>query len=354
MKISKQAEVLLDALDAASEGRMKIGLEFVRAVFLKAFPQWQGLADRRERLRTLLDELASAERVRLPKDRRRGWEQSPAPALPRSIMIAREIVPAEAPFDHRTFPWVLELAFVVGLRAVANANELRCIHDFLKDHPERRPIVPVKERSFQLFGDEKRLDSLRKTKLFGAGRLTLELLRCRDVPASLPCVPAPQASNGMWLIVENEAAFDSFTRLNRVIALHSGVILGSGRNVLRAVDFLARLIASSAHRDFLYFGDIDRDGIEIPALLDRRLHRHAGHRVIPAEEYYDCLLTVSGIGGNSPAIAESDPVVSWFSPRTRDRIQAALAGTRPLVQEAIGWEFLSARFNLAAASDSES
>lgn len=346
MQISKQAEVLLNALDAASEGRMKIDLESVRAVFLKTFPQWQGLADRRERLRTLLDELASAERVQLPKDRRRGWEQSPAPALPRSVTIVREAALAEAPFDHRSFPWVVELAFVAGLRAVTNSYELRRIHEFLKDHPERRPVVPVKERAFQLFGDEKRLDDLRKTKLFDSDRLTLEMLRCRDVSASLPCVPAPRPSNSTWLVVENEAAFDSFTRLNSALALHAGIVLGSGRNVLRAVDFLATLLASSPHCDLLYFGDIDRDGIEIPALLDRRMNKHGGHHILPADKYYDWLLTVSGIGADTQTSDDLNSTVDWFAPSMRGRILAALSRPRPLVQEAIGWEFLSAQFKV--------
>lgn len=47
--------------------------------------------------------------------------------------------------------------------------------------------------------------------------------------------------------------------------------------MLRAVDFLAILVASSAQRDFLYFGDIERDGIEIPKLLDQRLHERTAH-----------------------------------------------------------------------------
>jgi hypothetical protein len=71
--------------------------------------------------------------------------------------------------------------------------------------------------------------------------------------------------------------------------------------VLRAVDFLATLVASSAHRDFLYFGDVERDGIEIPRLLDQRLHERTAHRMTPAEQYYE-LLRAAGIGGDSLAV----------------------------------------------------
>lgn len=351
MEISKPAEILLEALVSASSGRVRIEIDAIRAAFLSAFPQWQGSADRRERLSTLLAELATAERVRLPRDHRRGWEQTPAPPLPRSVIIVREAAPSEVSFDHRNFPWVLELSFVATLRAVVNPEELRLIHDFLKDDPERRPIVPVKERSFQLFGHEKRLDSLRKTKLFDPGRLTLELLRCRDVPASLPSVPAPRPSEGRWLIVENEATFHSFARMNRVLALHAGVALGSGRNVLRAVDFLLTLSGTNTHphtAGFVYFGDIDRDGIEIPVELDRRLRQRSSVGVSPARRYYEWLLSTQ----SAPIASSSDPdstlpALQWFPEDVRADARAALRG-KPLVQEAIGWEFLATHLDLSS------
>lgn len=346
MEISKQAEVLLGALETASRGRTKIALDSIRAVFLEAFPQWQGLTDRRERLRTLLDELAAAGRVQLPQDQRRSWEQSPAPALPRSISLVRELSALDASFNHRTFPWVLELAFIAGLRAITNPDELRRIHDFLKDHPERRPIVPVKERAFQLFGDEKRLDDLRKTKLFDTGRLTLEMLRCRDVSTSLSCIPSPRPSGSTWLIVENEATFDSFTRLNRVLSLHAGIVLGSGRNVLRAVHFLETLLASSVHRDFFYFGDIDKHGIAIPMLLDRHLFERTGHHVVAAAEYYEWLLESSKIDVMQSANVERSMAIGWLPVRLREPVQGVLNQGRRLAQEAIGWEFLCTRFKL--------
>ena len=352
MEISKAAETLLEALASAAGGRVRIEIDTIRAAFLSAFPQWQGSADRRERLSTLLAELATAERVRLPGDRRQGWEQAPAPPLPRWLMLLREAAPAETSFDHRNFPWVLELSFVASLRTVLNPEELRLIHDFLKDCPERRPIVPVKERSFQLFGNEKRLDSLRKTKLFDPGRLTLELLRCRDVPASLPSVPAPRPSEGEWLIVENEATFHSFARMNRALALHAGVALGSGRNVLRAVDFLLTLSGTNTHphaAGFVYFGDIDRDGIEIPLELDRRLRQRGPFGVSPAMRYYEWLFSTRfGIAQTVADPASTLAALQWFPEDFRGGVCSALQG-KPLVQEAIGWEFLT--INLGLNSD---
>jgi len=45
--------------------------------------------------------------------------------------------------------------------------------------------VPHRERSVQLFGNEKRLDALLRTKLFTSGALTLALLRCYAAPLPL-------------------------------------------------------------------------------------------------------------------------------------------------------------------------
>jgi len=52
------------------------------------------------------------------------------------------------------------------------------INQFLKEGGEQRPIVPVQERSIELFGDEKHLDRLLDSALFRPAERLLELLRC--------------------------------------------------------------------------------------------------------------------------------------------------------------------------------
>ncbi len=322
----------------------------VQAEFLKAFPHFQGRADRRDRLSAVLNELAIAGSVRLPADERSGWERAPVPALPKWILFVRG--PAQQqkePFDYRSFPWVTELAFVAGLRALRHPNEVRCIHDFLKNGGRQRPVVPVKERSYEIFGDEKRLDSLQNSQMFTEGRLTLEILRCRQVPASLPCVPASGYAKEPWLILENESTFHSFCRLNRQINLHGGIILGSGIAVLRATEFLAGLPHSSSDgqtKQLFYFGDLDHDRIQSPFQLNQRLRNQFGIQVRPGERYYQWLLEVRGIEGPTSPAERRSATVAWFSPPLRDRIGTALVQTRPVVQEAIGWEFLATKLGI--------
>jgi Uncharacterized protein conserved in bacteria C-term(DUF2220) len=349
MEPHNATENFLAALKNASAGRAKLKLDVLQTEFLKTFPHWQGNADRRDRLRALLDQLAVIGSVRLPAHEGDGWERIPAPALPKWILFVRGPAMQKERFDHRTFPWVPELAFVAGIRTLLHPDELRRIHDFLRNGGRKRPIVPMKERSYELFGDEKRLDSLQNSQLFRSGRLTLETLRCRPVPASLPCVPASIEARQSWLIVENESTFHSFCRINRLVNLHSGILLGSGVAVLRAAEFLARLFQPSSEvqqKQFLYFGDIDQDGIQIPFQLNQRLWNQFKVHVLPAEQYYQWLLDVRGLKSQPCSAEHRCAAVSWFPPQIRDRISIALGQTPAVVQEAIGWEFLAAKFGV--------
>ncbi len=349
MAFSNGNEAFLAALKAASGARVRLKLEAVQAEFLKTFPHLQGSADRRERLRASLDELAATGSVRLPANEREGWERVPIPALPKWIHFPRSPAQLEEKFNHRSFPWMPELAFVAGLRALRHPDEVHRIHEFLKNGGRQRPIVPVKERSYEIFGDEKRLDSLINSQLFTDGRLTLEILRCRQVPASLPCVPASSAAKEPWLILENESTFHSFCRLNRLVSQHSGIVLGSGIAVLRASDFLAGLLQSTSNEQtkrFFYFGDLDQDGIQIPIQLNQRLRDQYGIQVRPAEQYYQWLLDAHGIEVPVSVTERRSTTIEWFPSSMRERIWVGLRQTRPIVQEAIGWEFLANRFGL--------
>ncbi|ODU23300.1 MAG: hypothetical protein ABS95_03775 [Verrucomicrobia bacterium SCN 57-15] len=350
MELYNASENFLAALKVASGGRVRLKLDVVQAQFLKTFPHFQGSADRRERLRVLLDELAAAGSVRLPANERNGWERVPTPALPKWILFPRRPAQSQEKFNHRSFPWMPELTFVASLRALRDPDEVRRIHEFLKNGGRQRPIVPVKERSYEIFGDEKRLDSLLNSQLFEEGRLTLEALRCRQVPASLPCVPASRDAKEPWLVLENESTFHSFCRLNRVVNQHYGIVLGSGLAVLRATEFLAGLLQPTSDgqaKHFLYFGDLDHDGIQIPFQLNQRLGNQFGIPVRPAERYYQWLLEARSIECPASVTERHSAAVTWFPSSMRERIRIALQQTRPVVQEAIGWEFLAAKFGIA-------
>ena len=101
----------------------------------------------------------------------------------------------------REFAWVPELAFLREARVNLPFAELRQLNDFLVAGGRDRELVPIKERSLQLFGDEKRLDVLADSALFREGRLTLAQLRCEVVAEPLAWKRGPAAAAAQPVIV---------------------------------------------------------------------------------------------------------------------------------------------------------
>ncbi len=126
-------------------------------------------------------------------------------------------------------------------------------------------MVPMRERSLELFGDEKRLEALLGGQLLWEGRLTLRLLRCRRVH---PPFVWRQVGAGPWaLVAENH---DTFYSLGRTLPAdgHVGVLIyGSGVHFQTSVTFLSHLAEPPSR--LLYFGDLDAGGLRVPAAASR-------------------------------------------------------------------------------------
>lgn len=129
--------------------------------------------------------------------------------------------------------------------------DLQAINAFLISARDRKPTqAPTRERSLQIFGDEKRLDDLRKGKtgLF-EGRISLEDLLCYPVAPPLPCEMPPQRPYGRpVLVLENYHSYDSFCRWNRQAALYAAIACGAGNAFRQGADNLDDLIAATAAR----------------------------------------------------------------------------------------------------------
>ena len=168
----------LESLRAVAAGAARIDLDTIQSALSVAFPHLDGSPDRRAKLREMLDTLAASRLLRIPADRKRGWQNKPAPPLPLRVTLVRETPQKSPSFDHRRFPWVRELAFIAELPLLHTPEDALRLHRFFKNGGGNGPIVPTKERSWQIFGEEKRLDDLQRGELFNIGRLTLEMLRC--------------------------------------------------------------------------------------------------------------------------------------------------------------------------------
>jgi len=75
-----------------------------------------------------------------------------------------------------------ELSWAGSFRLTpAEVEVLRHVDRFLRDLDLDEPVVPVRERSLELTGDEKQFDGLRGSRLFAPGRLSPALLRYEEV-----------------------------------------------------------------------------------------------------------------------------------------------------------------------------
>jgi hypothetical protein len=241
----------------------------------------------------------------------------------------------------REYPWCTDLAFVREARLALSFDELRQIDRFLsrKDFSEAGS-VPVKERSLELFGDEKRLDILLQSALFREGRLTLEHLRCHYVIEPLGWKRGPNGT-GPSIVLENAATWDTYTRWNESHPTFSATIYGQGNCFAERVLFLTEIFRElGGPRPVYYFGDLDAAGLRIPSRASKIALRHGLPPVEPHLPSYRALLTFAA---QATSANDDDPAreqdFDWLGPMRVEAWQL-LGSARRLAQEYLGWDYM--------------
>lgn len=153
---------------------------------------------------------------------------------------------------------------------------VRAICGFILDG-RAHPPVTVNERSYQLFRDEKALKD-------GRGRTVLERMGLsagdlRVIPTAEPFAHFDLRhldGDGRVLIVENLDTFISVHRCLRTRTPLLGelmpgfIIYGEGNKILSSFRFVREVPGLGEEAVYLYFGDLDHEGISIYGRLVRR------------------------------------------------------------------------------------
>ncbi len=251
--------------------------------------------------------------------------------------------PLERPdpvFDPASVEWVPELASLAGSQSLSSPADLLAINQFLRGGGRSRPFVPIKERSVEIFGDEKRLDALAGTSLFQRGPLSLELLRAVSVPEPLGWRRGPGPA-GRILAVENAATWDSFSRWNRDAAVWSAVVYGAGHRFIDGIAFLAELASETGPITRIdYFGDIDPEGLRIPQVAGTRcaqLGLPPPQALVPAYRF----LLEKGSPGPGPNGSFPEELCLWLGSELAPQVEALFRTGQRIAQEYLGWEVLS-------------
>jgi hypothetical protein len=192
----------------------------------------------------------------------------------------------------RTFPWCSQLGWVssVNKLTAVQHDQLVALNTWFAQRTDKT-TVPMRVRSAEIFGDEKALDRLVGTGLFGSGRLTLELLECRRYPP--PLSVARTCDGPDMLVVENSDAYwvalDATTRVNGPVGR---VAFGSGRGFEQSVYALAD--DSEPPKRLWYWGDLDPQGISIPARVAKTAAILGLPTLKPATPLWEAMATQPG------------------------------------------------------------
>lgn len=319
------------------ERRVQVPLDVVRRATLEADLGLRAAADQRWRLREVIDELESAGAITTPQSQSL-WDHSARPPLPlwvrrRRARRARQ-TPRPPPAWHARLSWV-----AAGSWSPEDIERLRQVNTFLaRGGPQL--IVPLQERSLQVFADEKTLDQLIHGRLFAPGRLSLELLGATRT--SPPLVYRRVGGGSEALVVENFATYDSLVSTVPADTAVGWILYGAGNQVRQALTQIPDTLPGVAR--LRYFGDLDAGGIEI-ALAARAFAADLGLPLLPAVGLYRLLVEV-GIAAGAPTANPARAARlcrEWLPDPPATAAARILQGRQRLAQEAVGVERLTGR-----------
>jgi hypothetical protein len=198
--------------------------------------------------------------------------------------------------------------------------------------------APFKYRSLQLTGNEKRLESLLGTQLFGDGRLTLELLNCDGL--GLPLTFERLASGPRMIVFENAGSFMVARRVLKAISNppYGAIAYGGGTQVLRSADYL--ISECGDIQTVRYVGDLDPKGIEIGAAFAARVNQLGRHLVEPATDVHLAMLAAAAelmFPDGWPASGKGTVTEAgqWLSPECFPQVSRIISKGRRIPEEVL-------------------
>lgn len=347
MTLSSLAQLLADCVVASRTQQVEVAALYDAAV---AFDRSLATAPTaRAEIRAALDELVAAKLVVFPSSARH-FDTRDAPPLPMWVRRPPRERVRRTTRGVRVWPPALEAAGRIASRA-EEISLLETTAAFLRDGGTSRPSVPMRERSLELFGDEKRFDRLIATRLFTSGALTLDLFRCHMVPIPFVSQWVPGASDARGtalLIAENHHTYASLLEATRLSAAVGGparhVGYGTGGQFPSAVLSVPLLVPRPER--IVYFGDVDLKGLQIPAVASNNAKISDLPAVVPAFPLYELLFEAPyrrPAAPVSPAVAAE--ASAWLGPLAKSARDALVEGIR-IPQESVGYDLLTEHLDI--------
>lgn len=315
----------------------RVPLQEVRRAFFELRPEAANNPDRNALLLADLRGLEVAKLIQLPAAG--SWEKRGNPPMPNWIQLVRT---EEAPHrDYAAVPWVPELGFWPELKPTM-LEAARAINDYLLEHRGRVIPVPIKERSLEIFGDEKRLDNMRRGNTLFSGRLPLDVLGAFIVPLPLPYKKA-EAPGKPVLIVENHNSYWSFGQWNLKTRRYAAIVYGSGEAFRSSGRALGDVLNEVGGVGAEYLGDLDPKGIAIPLEFNAAAESGCPH-VAPAIEYYKWLLEYGVLRERTSQMGEDvhKQAAGWLGDSLGNSLGDLWSNGFWIPQESLGFQALMA------------
>ena len=256
----------------------------IERAWIDALPEWENRADLNAAMLKHLRDLEAQGLVQFPKTTAM-WSRG-APSCPEwCLYVPQES--AKIVFQYAG-PWHARMGFNTLYKG-DTLELLAQINAFLLTQDRFDYLVPLKERSLQICGDEKRLDGFRlgsNTHLF-KGMLALEHIGAFHAEAPLTYEICESSTSTQGLIVENQDSYYSFRQWNKKTSQYRAIVYGSGNAFSSSYRNLLELQRDHGVTLFEYLGDVDVAGFQIPERVASSL---APGQLLPALQWYRWLL----------------------------------------------------------------
>jgi hypothetical protein len=311
--------------------RKRITLEELRGSWLTLHPEQLQHPERDALLLAALEELAQSGELLLPAPA--SYEQRGNPCMPKFVTL-RNTLPPRAREDWTSIPWVPELGFWTTLTE-SELHTAKAVNAWLLRRRGRFLSVPLRERSLEIFGDEKYLDSRVRTDALFAGRLPLATIGAFIVPHPVP-YRAVQAPGRPILIVENHHTYWSLAEWNHETRRYAAVVYSSGHALGTRSEALEAVIRECNANGAQYFGDLDPLGIFIPL----RFNLTSTLRLQPAHDLYRMSLEIGTRRNEVARLAGDEAAAAEWLPAYAIELASLWTSGRWIPQESIGTEQL--------------
>ncbi|WP_282361061.1 Wadjet anti-phage system protein JetD domain-containing protein [Pseudomonas sp. PS01300] len=311
----------------------RVTLPALRTVWLAAYPEQVETPDRDSQLLVALRLGEAQGLLRLPGGG--GFERFGNPPMPLFITLVREGKLKETA-KYNSVSWLPEIGFWPSLSLSEQATAFM-INEWLIKRRGRFLQVPLRERSLDIFGDEKYLDArVRNGALFG-GRMPLSVIGAMRVEHPLAYRPA-DAIGSPVLVVENHHTFWSLGEWNEQSKRYSAVIYGGGNTICASGLALLEVMREREAQGAEYFGDVDPEGFNIP-LKFNRLHQL---QLIPSIGFYQMLLRIGRRRASEVLPRDYQDLSTSWLPELAEQINDLWSEGFWLPQEGVGLEQLMA------------